>query len=583
VDEEVFGRYRLRSVIGQGGMGVVYQAYDTAMDRDVAIKVLAAELGAEPGYRERFRREAHAAAKLADPHVIAVHDAGEIDGRLYLVMPVIEGTDMASVLAREGRLAPGRAVNVIEQLASALDAAHAAGLVHRDIKPSNALLTRRDFVYLIDFGIVQNNAAGKMTRTGALLGTAAYMAPERLAAGRTDAGCDIYALACVLYECLTGTAPYPGSLEQQLTAHLAADPPAPSATDPALGAFDHVIATGMAKDPDQRYGSASALAAAAREAVTDSTGGPSAALMPPAPRAGTVIRPEPGAEYPPTVIRPGPPQLPPPVPRPTTYVSPTAPQGFTEYFWAPVGPGETVATRRRWVIPAAISGATLIVAAGVIGYFGLTRQSAAPVRPSQAASASTPEINAGPSHSGNGLVALLLPSEQIDTAMGTSGMAVVGTMSSMVDNSFAVSDMACLPLSASVQTRTYQGSGYTAVSAQVVAKGQQNAVDQAVVEFPSGEAASRFFASSRSGWQACSDRTFALSAGGNSQLQTVGRVSEADGLLTATVAPANSPGKCERALMAVTTFVIDVTACAGPAGAAADVARQIAANVAARR
>ncbi len=579
--EEAFGRYRLRSVIGQGGMGIVYQAYDTAMDRDVAIKVLAADLAAQPGYRERFRREAHAAAKLADPHVIAVHDAGEIDGRLYLVMPVVDGTDVASVLAHEGPLAPQRAVTVIEQLASALDTAHAAGLVHRDVKPSNALLTRRDFVYLIDFGIVQDGAAAKMTRTGALMGTSAYMAPERFAAGRADASCDIYALACVLYECLTGVAPYPGSLEQQIAGHLTAEVPAPSVSDPALAAFDQVITTGMAKDPDQRYGTALALAAAAREAIAHPVGGRSATPTSPSTpvqRSSTVIRPERGTERPSTIIRSEVPPFPPPGPRPQTAVNSPALQGFTDS----VGLG-AAAPRRRWMVPAATIGVALIAVAGVLGYLALTRQTRAPARPSQAASASTPEIDASPSHlPADALVGLLLGVEQIDTAMGTSGMSVVGAMSNMVDNSFALSDIACLPLSAAVQAKTYQGSGYTAVSAQVVAKGQQNAVDQAVVEFPSAEAASRFFARSRSDWQSCANRTFTLSAGGNSQVQTVGPVSDVGGMLTATVAPANSPGKCERALTAVAAFVVDVTACAGPAGVAAAVAHRIAENVSAR-
>src|SRR6201992_2847794 len=153
MDEVVFGRYVLQSLIGEGGMGKVYKAHDTLIDRDVAIKVLLSELSSEPGYRERFRREAHTAARLTEPHIIPIYDTGEIEGQLYLVMPVINGTDLHGLLARDGPMTPQRAVHVIEQLASALDAAHAVGLVHRDIKPSNALVTANDFTYLIDFGI----------------------------------------------------------------------------------------------------------------------------------------------------------------------------------------------------------------------------------------------------------------------------------------------------------------------------------------------------------------------------------------------------------------------------------------------
>lgn len=264
-----FGRYRLLSLIGEGGMGKVYRAHDTVIGRDVAIKVLPTELGAEPGYRERFRREAHTAARLAEPHIVHIYDTGEIDGRLYLVMPIIEGVDVHALLRRDGPMSPQRAVHVVAQLADALHAAHAVGLVHRDVKPSNALVAERDFVYLIDFGIAHDTAATKLTRTGTIVGSWAYMAPERFTTGAADARADIYALTCVLYECLTGAQPYPGdSLEQQFTGHYSLAPPKPTDVNPALPAgLDGVIARGMAKDPRQRYPSAQDLAAAADHAL----------------------------------------------------------------------------------------------------------------------------------------------------------------------------------------------------------------------------------------------------------------------------------------------------------------------------
>jgi serine/threonine protein kinase len=221
VDEVAFGRYRLIAVIGSGGMGKVYKAHDTLMDRNVAIKVLAPEMARQPGYAQRFRREASIAARLTEPHIIPIHEAGEIDGRLYLVMPIIEGTDVHTLLQREGPMSPHRVVAVTEQLAAALGAAHAAGLVHRDIKPSNALVTRNDFVYLIDFGIAHDAKATRLTSTGMMVGTLAYMAPERFTTGTGDARADVYALACVLYECLTGATPFPGgSMERQIAGHL---------------------------------------------------------------------------------------------------------------------------------------------------------------------------------------------------------------------------------------------------------------------------------------------------------------------------------------------------------------------------
>ena len=265
-----FGRYRLIEVLGSGGMGEVWRAYDTMMRRDVAVKVLPTDLAAEPGYEERFRREAYTAARLAEPHIIPIHEAGDIDGRLYLVMPVIEGIDLQRLLRRDGPINPKRTVMVIEQLASALDAAHAAGLVHRDVKPSNALLTGRDFVYLIDFGIAHDTLAATLTRTGSLLGTLAYTAPERFESGAADASADIYALAAVLHECLTGNQPFPGdSLPQLMRAHLHENPPRPSAQRQGVPAeFDEVVAQGMAKNPDRRFATAKDLADAAHAALS---------------------------------------------------------------------------------------------------------------------------------------------------------------------------------------------------------------------------------------------------------------------------------------------------------------------------
>jgi Protein kinase domain len=272
VDEELFGRYRLLGLIGEGGMGQVYRAHDTEIGRDVAIKVLPAGLLGERGYVQRFRREAYAVARLNEPHIIPIYDTGEINGRLYLTMPIVDGIDLHTSLAQRGRMTPELAVKVIEQVAAALDTAHSHGLVHRDVKPSNVLMTASEFVYLIDFGIAHDESETRLTQTGSVLGTVAYMAPERFSTGHADARADVYALTCVLHECLTGQAPYPGgSLEHVMAGHMTKDPPRPTAVNPTVpAAFDSVIAAGMAKDPQQRYQSASELAAAAREALYNS-------------------------------------------------------------------------------------------------------------------------------------------------------------------------------------------------------------------------------------------------------------------------------------------------------------------------
>lgn len=285
MDEVAFGRYQLHELIGEGGMGHVYKAHDTAIGRDVAIKVLPPEMATLDGYRERFRREAQIAARLTEPHIIPIHDTGEIDGRLYLVMPIVEGVDVQTLLRRDGPMNPPQAVRVIEQLAAALNAAHRNGLVHRDVKPSNALMTSDGHVYLIDFGIAHDAEATRLTQTGAMIGTCSYMAPERfLDGGSIDARADVYALTCVLHECLTGTTPFRGtSMEQQIAAHLSKEPPKPSASNPAIPAgFDEVIARGMAKEPNERYQSAAELAEAAQQALGQ-----------PAPQQQSAVPPEP--------------------------------------------------------------------------------------------------------------------------------------------------------------------------------------------------------------------------------------------------------------------------------------------------
>jgi serine/threonine protein kinase len=271
VDGTPFGRYRLIELLGRGGMGEVWRAHDTAIDRIVAIKLLPAHLSADEDFQRRFRREAHAAARLSSPHVIPIHHYGEIDGRLYVDMRLIEGRDLGAVLA-VGPLDPVRAVRIIEQVAKALHAAHEVGLLHRDVKPSNILLDRDDFAYLIDFGIARAADETRLTKSGHMIGTFHYIAPERLDSQiDEDARADIYSLACVLYESLTGEPPFPGTTTAQLiAAHLNTPPPRPSTTRPNVPPqVDEVIATGMAKEPNRRYGTTVELANAARGAITE--------------------------------------------------------------------------------------------------------------------------------------------------------------------------------------------------------------------------------------------------------------------------------------------------------------------------
>jgi ABC-type amino acid transport substrate-binding protein/predicted Ser/Thr protein kinase len=269
VDATPFGHYQLQELIGRGGMGEVWRAYDTRTDRIVALKVLPAHLADDATFQQRFRRESQAAAGITEPHVVPIHGYGEIDGRLYLDMRLIDGRNLGTILNDTDKpLTPTFAVKVVEQVAAALDAAHEAGLIHRDIKPSNILITDREFVYLIDFGLARTAGDSGLTTAGSTLGTMAYMAPERFEGKQVDSTADIYALACVLYECLTGVRPYPAdSLEQQIAGHMTQPVPRPSATDARLAPFDDVMAKGMAKKPAKRYPTAGELAAAARRAL----------------------------------------------------------------------------------------------------------------------------------------------------------------------------------------------------------------------------------------------------------------------------------------------------------------------------
>lgn len=263
-----FGKYDITRQLGKGGGGVVYEAYDTAKGRTVALKVLADEFSTNTTFRTRFQRESQAAAMLQEPHVIPIHDWGEIDGRLYIDMRLVQGQTLLDLIA-EGPLSPARAVTIISQVAAALDAAHAEGLIHRDVKPQNILVTPADFVYLVDFGIAQTKADPRLTTVGTQIGTLNYMAPERFNAKVTTPAVDVYSLACVLYEALTGDAPFAGdSLEHLVAAHLALPPPRPSAANARIpAALDKVVARGMAKDPEDRYATAGGLARAAQRAL----------------------------------------------------------------------------------------------------------------------------------------------------------------------------------------------------------------------------------------------------------------------------------------------------------------------------
>jgi protein kinase-like protein len=245
----VFGGYRIEAVVGRGGMGVVYRATDLSLSRPVALKLIAPEFAQDPAFRKRFLREPRLAASLDHPGVVPIYEAGEREGQLYLAMRWVEGSDLRQMLQRAGRLPPEATVDVLTQVAEALDATHRRGLVHRDVKPANILVDDDGHAYLGDFGISERGG-GAAGAGGRMAGTLDYLAPEQIRGEDVDGRTDSFALGCVLYECLSGAPPFRRKTEAEaLWAHLR-DPPPPLRAYPAL---DPVIARALAKERDDRY------------------------------------------------------------------------------------------------------------------------------------------------------------------------------------------------------------------------------------------------------------------------------------------------------------------------------------------
>src|SRR5262245_60237303 len=272
--------YRIEALLGRGGMSVVYLAEDLRLKRKVALKLLAPQLAEDERFRERFLRESELAASSDHPHVIPIYEAGEADGQLYIAMRYVEGTDLRALLKGEGALEPRRALALLEQVADALDAAHERGLVHRDVKPGNVLIAareRREHCYLSDFGLTkQTSSESGLTQSGQFVGTAEYIAPERIERRPVDGRTDVSSLGCVLYECLTGEVPYPGErLMAVLWAHVNVPPPSASERNPELPpAVDAALARALAKSPAQRYPSCGELVQTAREALGETKEAP---------------------------------------------------------------------------------------------------------------------------------------------------------------------------------------------------------------------------------------------------------------------------------------------------------------------
>jgi serine/threonine protein kinase len=349
----VFAGHRLDAIAGRGGMGVVYKATHLALDRVVALKLIAPEISGDESFRERFKQESMTAAALDHGNVVPIYDAGEEHGQLYVTMRHVPGTDLRALIEKNGALPPAEAASIIAQIADALDAAHERGLVHRDVKPGNILIEDRGgtrHAYLTDFGLTKHAASDSgMTKTGMFVGTLDYIAPEQLQGQAVDARTDVYSLSCVLYQAVTGQVPYPRDSEpSKMWAHMGEDPPKVRQVRADVpDAFEEVIERGMAKKPEDRYPSTGDLGRAALAAAQDqqatqtersvATGdaAPGTAMPPPvvsmpAPPVGVSSSPAPTAGPSAPAAPPPPPGYAPPPPPP----GPPTPQPQ----WQPAGP-----------------------------------------------------------------------------------------------------------------------------------------------------------------------------------------------------------------------------------------------------
>jgi len=582
----MFGPYHLTRLLGRGGMGEVYEAEHTVKEWTVAVKLMSENFSKDPVFRERMKREARITGRLQEPHVVPIHDYGEIDGQMFLEMRLIEGVDLDTVLKRFGPLTPARAVAIITQVASALDAAHAAGVMHRDIKPPNILVTRDDFAYLVDFGIASATTDEKITQLGTAVGTWKYMAPERFSNDEVTYRADIYALACVLHECLTGTPPYKSdSATTLVTSHLMEPVPQPSAARPGVPrAFDAVVARGMAKKPEDRYASAGDLAMAANDALSDPDQDHAADILRHSQEA-TMLGPETGTLQPTLEATRAAPPSPAPPQQPPTPVTPwardpvssgpmpAASQPTPQYFqgggnWGGTPPGgppplqhagptswnqpPVPKKRNPWPIIAAVA-VVLVVVVGGVGIWLLVKPK--PVK--------TPD----PIQSER-LGALLLSPQEVNGIMGSSGMQPGKPITSMDSSPVTVSPSACLGALYTTQDSVYAGTGYTGMSGVVSSEPGDNYdhwVNQAVVLFPSAEKAKGFLQTSADKWKSCANKTVSVTntnKGKTYRWSFAEITGEPPKFSVVEMQEAADGWGCERALGVANNVITDVNACA---------------------
>ncbi|MCV7426145.1 serine/threonine-protein kinase PknH/PknJ [Mycobacterium montefiorense] len=588
-----FGPYHLKRLLGRGGMGEVYEAEHTVKEWTVAVKLMSDQFSSDPVFRERMKREARTAGRLQEPHVVPIHDYGEIDGKMFMEMRLVEGTDLDSLLKRYGPLTPPRAVVITTQIASALDAAHAAGVMHRDVKPPNILVTRDDFAYLVDFGIASATTDKKLTQLGTAVGTWKYMAPERFTNDEVTYRADIYALACVLHECLTGAPPYRADSAGVLVkAHMSDPIPQPSAVRSGIPkAFDAVIARGMAKNPEDRFASAGDMALAAHEALTN----------PDQDHADNILRRSqeatlPGKEelkQPPTVaataLAPPANTPPPPYPRPSStpvprpaqaprpwapesgpVPTPSQPASGPQYYpgtsgnWGGPPPGTLPPAghapwglaqqpppkpnRNPWPIVAAAA-VVLVVVISAVAIWVIIPDPKPPPDPVAATR----------------LNSLLLSSSDINSIMGATNIQPGKPITSMGTSSMTVSIPDCQGALYTTQDPVYAGSGYTGINGVVSQEPGDNNdhwVNQAVVAYPTADKAKAFLQTSTDKWKNCAGQTVTVKNSNKTYRWTFAPIHGSATKISVLQTQEGAEGwQCEHAMSVANNVIADINAC----------------------
>lgn len=571
--------YRIQQVLGSGGMGSVYLAADPALPRQVALKVLSAELCRDSDFRARFVREADTAAGLEHPQIVSVYNRGQTDeGQLWIAMQFVDGTDADAAL-RAGGMTPMRAVHIITEVARALDFAHAHHVVHRDIKPANFLLSgspgAEERVYLGDFGIARALDDAGLTATGSVVATVAYAAPEVLSNAPIDSRVDIYSLGCTLYRLLTGHTPFPATngAAGVMAAHLFSPPPRVTDEVPSLpAALNQVIAVAMAKDPAARFASASALAEAAAGALHDPT---RYLPLPPVPSAEVSSYPTttPGARW---WQHSGPRTM-------------AAPQRAAVPAGLPSGsplPAMQRRSRRRIAIGASMAAVVLLaVTVTIAGWPNDTASGPSATSTGSAPSpAGAPQAATGPPATdinASQLHSILLTANEIGATAGGDPM-VLEADSDLLDDSAAVDNAQCLGAWAPAQKAVYASAGYSGAAVQqlrALNQTWQDGLTQAAIAFASQDNAARSWVTQRAQWSLCGGKAILVTPPAQpAQSWDFAQPVTISGVLTIAATLHGGTATCQHGIVVRGNVVIDVRQCRP--GGGADVAHLVSATAA---